>query len=182
MPYAIQAHFDPVADTTVRDCWRRLTEIGIAAPSSGSAARPHLTLAGYDTLDVARAAHALATFARSRSAFPLTFSHLGAFLSPSTVLFLGPTPTATLLHFQRAVHEMVTGIGMSPWEHYLPERWVPHCTIALNIDAATLPRAIAASQDVRLPFSADVVEIGVTEVNAVDLLFAVGLPARRTMP
>ncbi len=140
MPFALQLYFDPITEGAIRDLWWRFAEAGIASYLHESPNRPHITLIGYDALDLARAERSLTAVARACSPFSLTFSHLGAFLHPSPVVFLAPTPTVDLLRLHRATYESSAAAGTDPWEAYLPGQWVPHCTIVFHMDATALPK------------------------------------------
>lgn len=37
-----------------------------------------------------------------------------------------------MYQFQRELHEALKGFDMKGWEWYCPDRWVPHCTLALT--------------------------------------------------
>lgn len=39
-----------------------------------------------------------------------------------------------MYQFQRELYESLTDFDASGWEWYCPDRWVPHCTIALTGD------------------------------------------------
>ena len=179
MPYALQLYFDPVTDQIVRDVWRHIAQTGITQHRPGSTDRPHITLAVYAGLDAVRAEETLLTFVRSHVQFPLTFPSLGSFVSPSVVAFLAPVVTTDLLHFHHEAHETFGDIGTDPQELYLPGRWVPHCTIAVHVEARALPRVMEVSQELRLPLTGTVSEMGLVEVSPTRPLFSFELGAQR---
>lgn len=177
MPYALQLYFDPGTDAMVRQLWCRFAEAGIARHLAESANRPHLTLAIYDDLDVAMAERELLLFVPTLATFPVTFAHVGVFIHPAAVVFLAPVVTSGLLELHRATHERFAGIGNGVHQFYLPGRWVPHCTVALHLAPQTLPLASEVVQEVPLPTTGTVTEVGIVRVSPTAPLGTVRLGA-----
>ncbi len=62
----------------------------------------------------------------------LRFEALGHFLSPEDVYYLGVTPTISLLNFHKQAYDLFANCNIFPY--WLPDIWIPHCTIALPGD------------------------------------------------
>jgi hypothetical protein len=43
-----------------------------------------------------------------------------------------------------------------PWDHYLPDQWLPHCTLAGGLDAGQMGAAIEVLAGSGLPIAATV--------------------------
>ena len=56
---------------------------------------------------------------------------VGMFTDSRTV-FASPVMTSAMYRFQHELHACMQGFDTKGWEWYLPERWVPHCTLALT--------------------------------------------------
>jgi len=175
MPYALQLYFDPSTDAKVRKLWRRFAEAGIARHLVESANRPHLTLAVYDNLDVVTAERELLLFVPTLAPFPVIFTHVGVFTQPSPVVFLAPVVTIDLLDLHQVTHERFVGFGTGPHQFYLPRRWIPHCTIALHVDRQTLPLSMEVIQEISLPMTGTVTELGIVRVSPTSPLSTVCL-------
>ena len=46
-------------------------------------------------------------------------------------IFASPIMTSSMYQIQRDVHNLLQDFDTRGWEWYLPDRWVPHCGIAL---------------------------------------------------
>jgi 2'-5' RNA ligase len=98
---------------------------------------------------------------------------LGTFPGSEGVLFLATTVDAELLAQHRRVSEVLAGGWVEPWQHYLPGRWVPHCTLTQRLDHDQVVNALRAVLDYH-PISADVASIGITDTTTgeVELILA----------
>lgn len=159
MPYAVELFFDDRAEAAVRELWHRLTDASL--PSLETLGhrrhRPHLTLT------VVEAAHppALADV----GPLPLLrFLALGTFAGDGGVLFLAAVVTAPLLGAHTRVSDLLREQDLSPWPHYLPGTWVPHCTLAMNLTPAELSAAVGLLAGFR-EIEARVVEAGITDTG-----------------
>lgn len=144
MAHAVELFLDPDSERTVRQLWARLEDAGIASPASLSHRRhrPHVTfLYGPDL-----SAHAaqLRTALRSVRWEPFTLGTVGTFPPRFRVLFLGVIVYPGLLGLQAKVHRSVPAEASAADRHSVPGRWVPHCTLAKDLDPDRLGTAIAA--------------------------------------
>jgi hypothetical protein len=74
----------------------------------------------------------------------------------------GVTPTASLLDRHRAVHDRLAAGGVAVWDHYLPGRWVPHCTVSLRVPNPLMGAAVRRCLEI-LPLRATVTGASVTD-------------------
>jgi 2'-5' RNA ligase len=164
MAIALEVFFDQATTSTVRALWQLLEANGI--PSEGSAShgrhQPHVTLLNVQSLDV--------TASLARTIAPLigaelVFDSLAVFPGSPSVLFLGVRATRPLLDAHAAIHASITTERANPW--YEPGTWVPHCGLALGLDAANVTRAFA----LLLPFQQ--LKATITEVCAVNTVTGV---------
>lgn len=159
--YAVELYFDAAAEAAIRALREILLEIGISPSPRLLDSRPHLSLA---VLEAARTDLLLAAVRSLATAPPLqlNFGAVGSFAGDGHVLFLAPAPTAELLNRQRALHTLLNDLPEAQvWNHYLPDRWTPHCTLEMEIAAERLPDAFAAVRSALTPISALTEELGV---------------------
>jgi hypothetical protein len=97
-----------------------------------------VTLLNAQSLDVT---HVLANSLSPLIGTELAFDSLAIFPGSPSVLFLGARATRPLLDAHAAVHAAVTTERAGPWQYYEPGAWVPHCGLALNLDADAVSRA-----------------------------------------
>jgi 2'-5' RNA ligase len=178
--FAIELHLDEASASVVRELWRRLAAAPVGAAPHGDRARPHVTLAVADGLDLVAAERLVADFARSAQPVPVTFSSLGAFATDPAVLFLAPVVTAELLRVHAQLQARFAAVADRPWPYYAPGAWVPHCTLAERFPRANLGLAVAvAAEAIVLPLAGTLDRVGIVEFRPVAerALFALGAGA-----
>ncbi len=52
--------------------------------------------------------------------------------SDTKTIFVSPVMNSRMYQFHRELHEQFRDFDTNGWEWYCPDRWVPHCTIALT--------------------------------------------------
>ena len=91
---------------------------------------PHITLADYNELDVHLYTEKLEEFvAVQENMAAITFPSVGIFPTNGTI-FLAPTITDGLLRLHHSYHDYFKTFHDNLNSYYVPEKWVPHCTIA----------------------------------------------------
>lgn len=141
--YAIVAHFDQETESLIKKVWSDLSVHSISTYAEEIPyRRPHITLASYKDLNLAEFIPVFDDFYQSHSRLPLTFNVLGSFFY-SGALFLTPTPSIKLLDFHAQHHRNFEMFNDNPNSLYLPDRWIPHCTIANRLREGKLKEAYA---------------------------------------
>lgn len=136
---------------------RRLGDAGLGA----SDVPPHVTLAVLEDADPAAIA---GVFTRPPPA-TLQMVHVGAFLGPPGVVFLGVAPSVELVDLHASTWAAVAGMAKG-WARYEPGCWVPHCTLAMPLDPVEMGRAVTVLGDADLPFCVDVISLAVADLNS----------------
>lgn len=131
MQYAIELYFDPATEQKLRQLCEHLAEEKISTKFLEWKTRPHLTLACFNDVDEDECIERPKAFAESHSPMSAWLGSVGMFTDSKTI-FASPVMTSAMYQFQRELHECMQGFDTKGWEWYLPERWVPHCTIALT--------------------------------------------------
>ena len=175
MPYAVVLHLDPHRDQPIRSIYKELAEKDIAPAMYKVGINPHVTLAIYNGLRCQSCEKKLRTFANRNHVLELNFSHIGVFNTHEAVVFIAPTVTNQLLRLHAEVHDILQKDGLNPWELYLPEKWVPHSTLALETPPSKIPQAVEIVQQLNLPLKIKVISIGVIEFLPIISLFEFGL-------
>jgi len=150
MPFALEIALDAEAAAIVRTAWGALAAAGFSFMAE-SGAHPHVSLAIWDEIDVAAMSAAVTTFGRETHELAIVFDRIHVFATTG-VVFLAPVPDAALREMQVRCHRHLDAHGRQPWPHYAVDAWVPHCTLAQDIDgAAPLARARTVAMNVPLP-------------------------------
>jgi len=142
--YAVELFFDEQTEAKLLGIWQGLAEAGINNSMINiEGCRPHISLGvlvGED-LDVDVMKQRLTEFAAGRAAFEVRLEGVGTFPTSGTV-FLSPTVTESLLQLHREFHAAFAAFEEHKNPYYLPERWVPHCTVGIRLSAEETERVI----------------------------------------
>ncbi len=130
MPVAVQLFLDTERSAPIRHIWQSLADIGVTYMVDVGAT-PHVTLAIWDEVEPAAFSEIAPGYAGSWSEFEFSFTHVGAFASGSTV-FAAPIVGRELIDRHEVLHDMSLGAPAALSEYYVPGRWNPHCTLAME--------------------------------------------------
>ncbi len=161
MSYSVSLWFDEDAEARVRNVWQRLEGVGVGT-FAGSPVRPHVTLAHSLDMDLGPFITNLSEQLESHPSFELTFPGLGLFVD-SGVLYLSTIMTGALWALHREVAELTLEHGTRSSPYYLPDRWTPHCTLALTLTPKTMLDAVRFCQSVPFPLAARATRVGIIE-------------------
>ena len=162
MPFAVELFFDTEAENQILDASIAIQNAGI---SSSVLYRPHVSLGVCNRIDANAFEAELSFFAERVAPFPLTLSSVGIFPGMEGVIFLGVTVTEHLLNVHAAFHKVFNTYAQEQSEHYVVGNWVPHCTLAFGLSEPQIAEAVSICRSMPLPISAEVQEIGLTEVS-----------------
>lgn len=130
MQYAIELFFDQEMEAKLFTYARRIAKENLSTKYLEWGTRPHITLACFNDVDEEVCIKRLRLFAQSQKALPAYIGSVGMFTDTRTI-FASPIMTSTMYQLQRDVHACMRGFDTRGWEWYLPDRWVPHCGLAL---------------------------------------------------
>src|SRR5438067_6858832 len=168
MAWSVELMLDDAGDAAVRGLWAALEVVGI--PSLATATHrqhvPHISLTVCDELDVDTAAASLADAFENRRGADLSLGFAGAFPGPPPVVFAGVISTDDLLNLQATVRKAISPCASSVWDYYLPNRWVPHCTLAMPVRPEHVGLAIETVLAAGLPVTSRAEAIAIAEVGS----------------
>ena len=166
MALALEFFFDKAADTAVRDLWQNLEQVGVPSLASKSHQRhrPHLSFAvGSDFPAAIRAELTRQLALLSLPSVWLSVLSLFQARENATIVLTSVVDTE-LLAVHSAVHDVLAGKVKNPSAYYLPGSWVPHCTLAMEINPTKLGAAVAALHPIA-PIRAKLVEVGLVDTR-----------------
>lgn len=160
--FAVVLYLDAETEDRLLGLWAALDVHDVASPARtyGAGYRPHLTLSVVDTADPDRLRPDLEAALTDVSGLPLTLSALGLFLPPPCPAYLAVTPTRRLLELHEQVYDALEGTPC--WGHYLPDAWVPHCTLAMCVESTSTVSDVVSQ--IALPIHAEVSEAHLVEI------------------
>jgi 2'-5' RNA ligase len=144
MPTAVTLDLDDAGASRIEPLWDALERDATLPTTRRLGVRPHLSLAVYDALAPHRLPARLDAFARALSPLAIGFANIGIFVNgAAATIFLGPVADRALLALHEAFHRAFADCLKGCIAHYRPGRWVPHLTLAQDVDLAVLPAAVA---------------------------------------
>jgi len=144
VPFEVRMYLNFAAESAVRQLWDEIGRCGITRRDSESHVRPHLTFAVYEDVSEAVFVQRLQIWAADVSPFVITMSSIGVFCSDTSELFLGITATRELLNLHCGFHTTFKDLVWRPWAYYLPDCWIPHCTLAGHLSPSQTANALEA--------------------------------------
>ena len=131
MQYAIELYYDIETEKKLLNLAQRVSDEKLSTKFLEWKTRPHLTLACFNDVNETKCMEQLKNFAKNHKAMPAYIGSVGMFNDTKTI-FASPIMTKSLYQFQAELHECLKEYDATGWEWYCPDRWVPHCTLALT--------------------------------------------------
>lgn len=163
--YAVVLHFDrdgearldAVVRAAARECGNRyMLEQRIP---------PHLTLAMFRCADVAPVVEAIEAELAGFPRREIEFAAIEAFAP--RVVYASPVKDAALAKANLWANALVAALSELDGEgaYYLPDRWLPHATLATKLSDAQFPVALRTAQEGFAPFRAVCDRLALAECN-----------------
>ena len=131
MQYAIELYYDKELEEKLYALAQRLADENLSTKFLEWKTRPHLTLACFNDVDEEKCIMRLKEFAQNHMQMPAHMVSVGMFNDTKTI-FASPMMNDSMYRFERELHECLQGYDTKGWEWYCPNRWMPHCTLALE--------------------------------------------------
>ena len=166
--YWFIALFDEETEAQVKGIWKDLKEQSLSYYiDEVKDGRPHLTLASYDQLDKEEYIRKMDAFYEEVEKVDLTFNTVSSFLNYGTI-FLAPTVTENLLSLHSAHHRHFERFNGSANSLYLPDKWIPHCTVANQLESDDLARVFQYCFSEVKPIVGKIEAVGLIELKEED--------------
>lgn len=131
MQYAIELYYDKKTEEQLFNLAKCVADAGLSTKFMEWKTRPHLTLACFNDVDEGKCIELLKSFAQIHKKMPAHIASVGMFNDTKTI-FASPMMNESMYQFQRELHERMKDFDTKGWEWYCPDRWMPHCTLALT--------------------------------------------------
>lgn len=176
MGFAVEMYFDREAEERVRSLWLELQAAGLDSTLLDIGARPHLSLAVFDRVEVSALCGLVEEFADRVHGYSSLFAAVGTFPGNEGVVFLAPAVSGELLALHGTFHRRLLDLGLETWEYYSPGRWIPHCTVALRLSSKALPEAVDLCRRSAALGPFTIRELGLIEFSPVKTVCRYGTP------
>lgn len=143
MGYVLELQFDSPSEAFVKNSMQRIKDMGLPSNFLEKSITPHLTLLSSETMLSDECINDLDKLLGKRDSFSLQAVSLGTFANEQGVLFLGVTVTRKLLDFHRSVYSCVSQHEHQLHPYYIPDRWIPHVTVASQLKREQLAQVVA---------------------------------------
>lgn len=162
--YAIVLYFDDTTNKVIGNMIERAATLSGNNYMLDIGIPPHVTLGCFFSDDQANLHERVESFAKGVAPFEVTFHSIGAF--EPYVLFASPVKDERLTRLNALLHESLLN-RYEPAENanYLPDRWMPHCSLAVRLDEEQFAKAKAIESEIDLPFTALVTKIALAKCN-----------------
>ena len=131
MTYAIEMYFDKETENKIMNLAQKVADAKLSTKFLEWKTRPHITMAVFNDVDENKCIDLLKDFVKDVKSIPAFLDSVAMFNDTKTV-FLNPTMTKNMYQLHSDLHEKLKEFDTQGWEWYLPDSWVPHCTVALN--------------------------------------------------
>ncbi|KAA1178299.1 2'-5' RNA ligase family protein [Rhizobium tropici] len=158
MPHAIVLKCTDDSASPVLNLWREASRFESSPSMQALDYPPHLTFAVYEDIALSSLVAAAQKAFANLPPLSVEFSGIGHFPNEMLVLWARPADDRILRRIHRAIHDEIDPALCH--EHSRPDRWQPHCTIAMKISASAAEQALtwAAAKEARFTLSFDAVD------------------------
>jgi 2'-5' RNA ligase len=167
MAYAVTLPLPDKASTIIAG-WQQALAHYADNPPEMTGYAPHISVAVCDGRPVDATVAVLDRLAMTLKPITVAFSGPALFAGAENTLYAAVVPTTELLDHHHAVYNSLHAVAVHP--HYTPGRWVPHCTLAMNIDRDRLGAALAVAAEGWRPLSATLDRLELVTFPPVDVI------------
>jgi 2'-5' RNA ligase len=170
MNYATVLYFDQDSENKIKDYLALIKNNGIDNSFYNLGALQHISLAVYnDDVDYPELVKGLEKFQLNK--MKISFTNVGFFCSDEYAVFLNPKITCELLDVHKRYHKEFKKYIHSEKEYYLPENWVPHSTIAFEMNDDDFMKTLKIMKENFKPIDVTIEKIGFVKFKPIKRLY-----------
>jgi 2'-5' RNA ligase len=154
MPFAVQLDLDAATNSRLNEIAEKLGRTPGLSTVNQLGDVHHISLGVYDSVPVEQFTAELARFAEAVTLHSVRLAAIGVFVGARSVVYITPVATEEMLALHRRYHQAVAAFSSECWPVYLPGAWVPHVTMAMEVEPDALGWVVAALRDVWQPSDA----------------------------
>lgn len=162
--YAVVLYFDAATNDTLTNVIENIAMISKNNYMVDVKIPPHITIGSFFSDGHADLVAVVENFAKTIESFGVKFNEIRAF--EPKVLFLSPVRDTHLERLNILIHEaLLKDYLPADNENYMPEKWIPHCALAVRLDEAQFQKTKAVAEKIELPAVAKVQKIALARCN-----------------
>ncbi|WP_164522207.1 2'-5' RNA ligase family protein [Halocella sp. SP3-1] len=163
MPYVIELFFDKESEKEIRKLWTFLDEQGINVDMLNINSTPHISISAFEDVKLDLLKDKMKSFIKDLSSFNIKLENIGTFPNNNGVIFLGVVVTQKLLYIHKKIHDLINEYKNVQAPYYLPEKWIPHCTLGINLSKEKVSEGIKQLIEKYEPMTVKVKSIAIVE-------------------
>ncbi|MCT4639268.1 MAG: 2'-5' RNA ligase family protein [Bacteroidales bacterium] len=168
MGYAVELVFDSDSEMQISELIRLPEANGIENGLIKFGTTPHITLTVSDLIDIDRVVEFVRTINIPK--LKIQFCGIGTFAGSDNTIFLIPKVIKDLLNLQEMFHKHLSSY-YKLWNNYYPERWIPHCTVAMGISDEVFNKTFMLLQSSMKPILAKVEKVRIIKFHPEEILY-----------
>lgn len=162
--YAVVLYFDAATSDTIK---KEIENVAVISENSYMVdvnIPPHITIGSFFSEGHADLLKAVENFAKTIERFDVKFDRIKAF--EPKVLFLSPIKDTHLERLNTLIHEaLLKDYPPADNENYRPEKWIPHCALAVRLDKEQFQKVKMVEEKIELPMVANVQKAALAKCN-----------------
>ena len=131
MEYAVVLYLDKETEGKIMSLIQKVADYKLSTKFLEYKVRPHVTLAMFHDVDENKCVELLENFVREKKTLPAYLDSVGMF-NDTKAVFINPTMTRNMYQLQSDLHEVLKEFDTRGFEWYLPDGWVPHCSVVMS--------------------------------------------------
>ena len=136
MDYALVLYFDKETESYFNGIIDSIASSGVSNYMVENNVVPHITIAAFYTEDIGSVVPVIDNNISHFVAGNVVWASIGSFVP--RVLFAAPVMNEYLLNACVNMNRLVKPLAHCSYDHYLPYQWVPHTTLASNLESDSL--------------------------------------------
>lgn len=163
MSYAVLLHFDPFTESKVQELIHTIAAHTGLSDQIPLGFRPHITLTGFEPPLPDGLKLRLEDLASRTDRIPIHLASVGTFPGEEGVVFLSPAANPELLRLHQNIYQLLTELSVETNPYFNPGTWVPHCSVAYNLNPEQACRAVQHCLGSQVFNRGELVSLGLTE-------------------
>ena len=163
MAYSIELYFDTAFEIKIRHLWDLLNKNNVPSIMQKIGSRPHLALSVLNFIEEVEIPNIIQYLVNNHKLFGIEFPAISMIPGKSQTVFLSPSLNVQLIDMQHNLYDHLIEKGYSPQKFYIPNQWLPHCTISKELSFKETLETFTVCENYSVTGNATVTEVGIIE-------------------